>query len=94
MFAFLALAIMRHFVICGTLDLSRSNGSGHQPQGYSPGPHASIKIHDPATFLRLLIKPDLAFGEAYMHGQISTGNGGIDALMEMLMLNSRYWSTH
>ena len=94
MFDFLALAIIRQFVISGTLDLTLANGSGHQLQGRSPGPHASITIHDRATFLRLVIKPDLAFGEAYMDGRISTGNGGIDALMELLMLNSRHWSRH
>ena len=94
MFDFLALAIMRQFVICGTLDLTLANGSGHQLQGRSPGPHASITIHDRATFLRLVTKPDLAFGEAYLDGRISTGNGGIDALMELLMLNSRHWSRH
>ena len=44
--------------------------------------------------MRLVIKPDLAFGEAYMDGRISTGNGGIDALMELLMLNSRHRSRH
>ena len=94
MFDFLALAIMRQFVICGTLDLTLANGSGHQLQGRSPGPHANITIHDRATCLRLVIKSDIAFGEAYMDGRISTGNGGIDALMELLMLNSRHWSRH
>ena len=94
MFDFLALAIMRQFVICGTLDLTLASGSGHQPQGRSPGPHASIKIQDRATFLRLVIKLDIAFGEAYVGGRISTGNGGIDALMDLLMLNSRHWSRH
>ncbi|MEK9553582.1 MAG: class I SAM-dependent methyltransferase [Alphaproteobacteria bacterium] len=94
MFDFLALAVMRQFVICGTLDLTLANGSGHQLLGRSPGPHASITIHDRATLLRLVTKPDLAFGEAYMDGRISTGSGGIDALMELLMLNSRHWSTH
>ena len=87
MFDFLALAIMRQFVICGTLDLTLANGSGHQLQGRSPGPYASITIHDRATFLRLVFKPDLTFGEAYMDGRISTYNGGIDALMELVMLN-------
>ena len=29
-----------------------------------------------------------------MDSRISTGNGGIDALMELLMLNSRHWSRH
>jgi len=94
MFDLLALAIMRQFVICGTLELTLANGSGHHLQGRSPGPHASITIHDRATFLRLAIKPDLALGEAYMDGRISTGTGGIDALMELLMLNSRHWSRH
>ena len=68
MFDFLALAIMRQSDICGTLGLTLASGSGHQLQGRSPGPHACIKIHDRATFLRLVIKPDLAFGEAYMDG--------------------------
>ena len=94
MFDFLALAIMRQFVICGTLDLTLASRSGHQLQEHSPSTHASITIHDRATFLRLFIKPDIAFGEAYMGGRISTGNGGIDALMELLMLNSRHWSRH
>ena len=81
MFDFLALAIMRQFVICGTLDLTLANVSANQLQGRSPSPHASITIHYRATFLRLVIKPDLAFGETYMDGRISTGNGGIDAIM-------------
>ena len=60
MFDFLALAVMRQFVICGTLNLTLANGPGHQLQGRSPGPHASITIHDRATLLRLVTKPDLA----------------------------------
>ena len=84
MFDFLALAVMRQFVISGTLDLTLANGSAHRLQGSHPGPHAGITIHDRATLLRLVIKPDLAFGEAYMDSRISTGNGGIDALMELL----------
>ncbi|MEC8365962.1 MAG: hypothetical protein VXZ74_01200, partial [Pseudomonadota bacterium] len=93
-FDFLALTIMRQFVICGTLDLTLANGSRHQLQCRSHGPNASITLHDQATFLRLVIKPDLAFGAAYMDGRISTGNGGIDALMELLMLHSLHWSRH
>ena len=94
MFDFLALAIMHQFVICGTLDLTLANGSGYQLKGRSPGPHASITIHNRPTFLRLVIKPDLAFCEAYMDGRISSGNGGTDALMDLLVLNSRHWSRH
>ena len=44
--------------------------------------------------MHFVIKPDLAFGEAYMDGRISTGNGSIDAVMELLMLDSRHWSRH
>ena len=84
---------MRQFVVCGTLDLTIGNGSVHQLQGRSSRPHARITIHDQARFLRLVVKADLAFGEAYMDCRISTGNCGIDALMELLMLNSRHWST-
>ena len=94
MFDFLALAIMRQFVISGTPDLTLAKGSGHQLKGRSPGQHARITIHYRTTFLRLIIKPDLALGETYMDSRISTGNGGIDAPMELLMLNSRHWSRH
>ena len=94
MFDFIALAIMRQFVIFGTLDLTLANGSEHRLQGRHCGPHAHITIQNMATLLRLVTKPDLAFGEAYMDGRVSTGNGDIDALMELLMLNSRHWSKH
>ena len=36
LFYFLALTIMRQFVICGTLDLTLANGSGHQLQSRNP----------------------------------------------------------
>ena len=51
-------------------------------------------MHDRATFLHLVIKPDLAFGEACMDDQILTDNGGTYALMEVLVMNSRHWSSH
>ncbi len=94
MFDFLALAVMRQFVVSGTLELTLANGSAHLLQGTSPGPHARVTIHDRGTLLRLVTKPDLAFGEAYMDGRISLGDGGIDPLMELLMRNSHHWRRH
>ena len=64
MFDFLALAVMRQFVVSGTLELTLANGSAHLLQGTSPGLHARVTIHDRGTLLRLVTKPDLAFGEA------------------------------
>ena len=93
-FDFLALAIMRQFVICRTLDLTPANRSEQQLQGRTPGLRATTTIHDQAAFLHLFIKPDLAFGEAHMDGRILTGNGSTDELMEVLMLSSRHWSRH
>ena len=94
MFDFVALAIVSQLVTYGIHDLTFANGSGHQLQGRSPSPHASITIHTRASFLQLVIKPDPAFDKAYMDGRISTSNGDIDALIELLMLNSRHWSSH
>ena len=79
MFDFLALAIMRQFIICGTLDLTLVKGSGHQLQGRSPGPHASITIHDRATFLRLAAKLNLRLEHRVL--DIGCGWGGLAMAM-------------
>ena len=64
MIDFLAPAIMCQFIICRTLNLTLANGSVNQLQDHSPGPLASIIIHDRATFLCLIVKPYFTFGEA------------------------------
>ena len=66
MFDFLALAILRQFVASGTLSLTLPGGSVERLDSGVPGADAVITLHDRATLWRLVAKPDLAFGEAYM----------------------------
>ena len=51
------------------------------------GPHAEIKIHDRRTLIRLVVQPDLEFGEAYMDGRLTVGKAGLEPLTELLLLN-------
>lgn len=94
MFDRLALAILRQFVARGTLSLTLPNGAVHRLDSGMPGPDAHVTLADRATLWRLITKPDLAFGEGYMNGRISIGDGGMDAFAELLMRNAGHWRDH
>ena len=94
MFDFLALAILRQFVASGTLSLTLPGGSVERLDSGVPGADAVITLHDRATLWRLVAKPDLAFGEAYMDGRLTVGDGGLESLMEFLMRNAEHWRRH
>ena len=80
MFDFLALAVMRRVVISGTLHLTDAGGTTHRLGGRSPGPEADITVKDSRTLWRLMIQPDLAFGEAYMDGRLRVPEDGLEPL--------------
>ena len=94
MFDFLALAILRQFVASGTLSLTLPGGSVERLDSGVPGADAVITLHDRASLWRLVAKPDLAFGEAYMDGRLTVGDGGLESLMEFLMRNAEHWRRH
>ena len=94
MFDFVALAILRQFVAFGTLSLTLPGGSAERLDSGVPGADAVITLHDRATLWRLIAKPDLAFGEAYMDGRLTVGDGGLESLMEFLMRNAEHWRRH
>ena len=94
LFDFLALAILRRIVTSGSLSLTLPDGSTHRLDSGMPGPDAAIILHDRATLWRLITQPDLGFGEGYMDGRITVGDGGIEALVELLMCNAAHWRSH
>ena len=43
---------------------------------------------------RLILSPDLAFGESYMDGDLQTESGKIDDLLALLSANNNQWNHH
>jgi len=85
---------MRRVVASGTLHLTDAGGMTHRLGGLSPGPEARVAVKDSRTLWRLMIQPDLAFGEAYMDGQLTVPDNGLEPLVALLMSNSEHWSSH
>ena len=53
---------------------------GGETVGPASGVTASVRIHDRATFWRLLLRPDLEFGNAYSSGRLEVEGELIDAI--------------
>ena len=69
----------------GQLTIIDPAGTAHRVTGGKPGPSVTMRVHDRWTGLRLLVRPRLAFGEAYMDGEIvPVGGCGIYELIELL----------
>jgi len=56
----------------GQLEFHLADGRVFRATGRAPGPLATLTIHDPDVFARLLREGDLGFAEAYMEGGWST----------------------
>jgi cyclopropane-fatty-acyl-phospholipid synthase len=50
-------------------------------------PSVTIRVLDPAVILRILLNPDLAFGEAYMDGALTVESGDIHDFLDLCFAN-------
>ncbi|HZQ01067.1 MAG TPA: cyclopropane-fatty-acyl-phospholipid synthase family protein [Reyranella sp.] len=71
----------------GQLTIIDAAGRPHVVKGARPGPAVTMRVHDRWTGLRLMLRPRLAFGEAYMDGKLTVENGG--SLYDLLDLLGR-----
>ncbi len=71
----------------GQLTIIDAAGKPHVVEGLRPGPSVTMRIHDRWTGLRLLLRPRLAFGEAYMDGKLTVENGTLYDLLDLLGRN-------
>ena len=60
----------------GQLTIIDAAGKAHVIRGRRPGPAVTVRIHDRWTALRLILRPRLACGEAYMDGKLTIEDGG------------------
>ena len=71
----------------GQLTIIDAAGRSHRIQGGRPGPAVTMRLRDRWTGLRLLLRPRLAFGEAFMDGKLTIENGDIYDLLDLLGRN-------
>ncbi|MBM3602143.1 MAG: class I SAM-dependent methyltransferase [Alphaproteobacteria bacterium] len=70
----------------GSLTIIDADGREHRFVG-SPGPGATIRLHDRALHRRLFLAPDLAFGEAYMDGTLTIIDGTLYDAISVAAIN-------
>ena len=72
----------------GQLTIIDPDGKTHRVIGPKPGPAVTMRVHDHWSGLRLLLRPRLALGEAYMDGKITIEDGkDIYDLLDLLGRN-------
>jgi cyclopropane-fatty-acyl-phospholipid synthase len=79
----------------GTLTVIWPDGSAGT---YGSGlPKAAIRVHGRRTLVAIALRPDLAFGEAYMDGRVTVEEGTIADVLELALSNvppgSERWLT-
>jgi hypothetical protein len=79
--------VLRSFVTVGTLHIVDASGRVHVLKGREPGPEATMRIHNRRTQWRLLWRPALALGEAYMDGTLTVEGGDLYPLMDLFNRN-------
>ncbi|HEV8677831.1 MAG TPA: cyclopropane-fatty-acyl-phospholipid synthase family protein [Stellaceae bacterium] len=70
----------------GRLSIIDAAGKRHQFEG-SPGPSATIRLHDRALHWKLLLKPRLFVPEAYMAGTLTIEEGSLYDFIDVLVSN-------
>jgi len=94
MLVWFARFMLRQFMAVGELSLAIGDGPAHQIKADTAGPKTAIRLAHKGVLWRLICHPDLAFGEAYMDGDLIIETGGIDGLMAFLLANIEPWKKH
>ncbi len=70
----------------GTLELQFDDG-GHRILGTGEPPRGVMRIHRRRMLLRTMLDPEFMLGQTYMDGDWSAGEGGLLAVLEVLLTN-------
>ena len=90
----LAGFILRQFMAAGQLSIAVADGPMHHIKAPRTGPQVAIRLARRGVLWRLMLHPDLAFGESYMDGDLQIESGTIDDLMALLIANNNQWNKH
>ena len=79
----------------GDLEIIDARGKRHRFTG-EPGLKSTVRLHDTRLHRRLVMAPDLAFGEAYMDGTLTVEEGDLSDFLGIAVANmhalDRHWS--
>ena len=78
--------VLSRVIRVGRLDIIDAGGTRHVFEG-SPGPSATVRLHDPALHWKLLARPRLFVGEAYMDGTLTIEDGTLYDFIDVLVSN-------
>ncbi len=82
----LLASVLTRFIRIGRLGVIDAAGKRHVFEG-SPGPSATIRLHDPALHWKVLLKPRLFVPEAYVDGTLTVEEGSLYDFIEILVSN-------
>lgn len=72
----------------GSLTLVDAQGGRHV-YGDGTEPRVTVKLHDPALYMKLFLNPELIAGEAYMDESLTFEDGSVRDLLATFHINSR-----
>lgn len=84
--------LLRHIIRQGTLTVIAPDGSTHHIGNGAPS--ITIRIIDSSVIPRLVLNPDLAFGEAFMNGALVIEGGDIYDFVDLCFANMGTSSGH
>src|SRR5579864_1806043 len=79
-------SVLARVIRIGRLSVIDAAGNRHLFQG-SPGPRATIRLHDPALHWKLLLRPRLFIGEAYVDGTLTVEEGSLYDFIDLVVSN-------
>ena len=79
--------VLAPLVRTGRLRVIDAAGREHAFEG-AQGPCVTVRLHDPTLYWKLLWRPRLYVGEAYMDGTLTIEEGTLYDFLELLALNS------
>jgi len=82
----LASRLFERIITVGRLRVRDAGGRFHTFDG-SPGASVTIRLHDPALHWKLLVRPRLYVGEAFMDGTLTVEEGSLYDLIDLLAVN-------
>src|SRR5271154_5533521 len=85
-------SVLAHFIGVGRLSVIDAGGRRHVFEGL-PGPSATIRLRDPTLHWKLLLKPRLFVGEAYMDGRLTGEEGSLYDFIDILVSNDAAQAT-
>ncbi len=79
--------LLRPLITVGTLRIVDARGRVHTLKGGELGPEVTMRVHGSRAQRRLLWRPALAVGEAYMDGSMTVEGGDLYPLMDLINRN-------